>query len=59
MQSDLERVLVLMLTLIYVPDGLYLPPFCGACCFFFDGYHIFSPPSILTILDFSWEWRVI
>lgn len=28
MQSDPERVHVLMLTLIYAPDGLYLPPFC-------------------------------
>jgi hypothetical protein len=34
MQSDPEHVHVLMLTLIYIPDGLYLPPFCGAYRFF-------------------------
>jgi hypothetical protein len=42
MQSDPERVHVLMVTLIYAPDGL----FCGVCSFFSDQFHLFSPPSI-------------
>jgi hypothetical protein len=38
MQSDPGRVHVL--TLIYIPDGLYLPPFCCACRFFFSTHII-------------------
>jgi hypothetical protein len=45
MQSDPGRVHVL--TLIYIPDGLYLPPFCCACrFFFFDAYYPFSPSTL-------------
>lgn len=46
MQSDPRCVHVLMLTLIYAPDGLYPPPFCSACRFLFSTDIIFfSPPS--------------